>query len=305
LEFGMAASIEKRAAMQAERVTGVHKIETGNYRSAREASRDILELIHDVVGLRICVLSHIDLATNTLTVLEASDRVGLGVQSGQTLPADAMPCACVARTEAAVREYDLDAVEPFRRLPACTKMGLRSYIGVPLRRSNGSVWGTLAATDTQVTEVTDADLQTLVTLARLIVLEFEREEQRDALAERLAMAEALEEERLRTARFQAVLEAVATVSHEVNNPLTVLQLRLTQLGKHLPEEATEAADHLEAAREAAGQIQQVTTLLRSVVRPVSTQYLQGTARMLDLTASVKADESGGEQNPGDAPGRSR
>jgi signal transduction histidine kinase len=153
--------------------------------------------------------------------------------------------------------------------------------------------------------VTDADLQTLVTLARLIVLEFEREEQRDALAERLAMAEALEEERLRTARFQAVLEAVATVSHEVNNPLTVLQLRLTQLGKYLPEEATEAADHLEAAREAAGQIQQVTTLLRSVVRPVSTQYLQGTARMLDLTASVKADESVGEQHSGDAPPSSR
>ena len=133
---------DESSAVQVGRVTGVHKIETGHYRSAREAARDILELIHDIVGLRICVLSHIDLETNTLTVLEASDRAGLGVESGQILPADAMPCACVARTEATLREYDLDAVEPFRRLPACTKMGLRSYIGVPLRRSNGSIWGT-------------------------------------------------------------------------------------------------------------------------------------------------------------------
>jgi GAF domain-containing protein len=300
----MAARIDNEGAVQAGRVSDVHKIETGSYRSAREAARDILELIHDVVGLRICVLSHIDLAANTLTVLEASDRAGLGVESGQTLPADAMPCACVARTEAALREYDLDAVEPFRRLPACTKLGLRSYIGVPLRRSNGSVWGTLAATDTKLTEVTEADVQTLVTLARLIVLEFEREEQRDALAERLAMAEALEEERLRTARFQAVLEAVATVSHEINNPLCVLQLRLSRLAKHLPAEAAEAADDLEAAQEAAGQIQQVTTLLRSVVRPVSTEYLPGTARMIDLTASVKANEGTGEHSE-QAPARSR
>jgi signal transduction histidine kinase len=236
------------------------------------------------------VLTHVDLAANTLTVLEASDRAGLGVESGQVLAADTMPCACVARTETALREYDLDAVEPFRRLPACTKLGLRSYIGVPLRRSNGSVWGTLAATDTELTEVTEIDVKTLVTLARLIVLEFEREEQRDALAERLAMAESLEEERLRAARFQAVLEAVVTVSHEINNPLTVLQLRLGRLAKVLPAEATEAVAHLEAAQEAAGQIQQVTTLLRNVVRPVSTEYLTGTARMIDLTASV-ADES--------------
>ncbi len=288
----MAAGVDKGSAVH--RVADVHKIETGSYRTAREAARDILELIHDVVGLRVCVLSHIDLEANTLTVLEASDRAGLGVESGQTLPADAMPCACVARTETALREYDLDAVEPFRRLPACTKMGLRSYIGVPLRRSNGSVWGTLAATDTELTEVTEADVQTLVTLARLIVLEFEREEQRDALAERLAMAEALEGERLRTARFQAVLEAVVTVSHEVNNPLCVLQLRLSRLAKHIPAEAAEAADDLQAAQEAAGQIQQVTTLLRSFVRPVSTQYLPGAARMIDLTASVKANEGTGE-----------
>jgi signal transduction histidine kinase len=144
--------------------------------------------------------------------------------------------------------------------------------------------------------VTDVDVQTLVTLARLIVLEFEREEQRDALAERLAMAEALEEERLRGARIQAVLEAVATVSHEVNNPLTVLQLRLGRLAKLLAAEATEAVTHLEAAQEAAGQIQRVTTLLRNVVRPVSTQYLTGTARMIDLKASVEADDSAREHS---------
>ena len=101
-----------------------------------------------------------------------------------------------------------------------------------------------------------------------------------------------------------MLEAVATVSHEINNPLTVLQLRLGRLAKHLPAEATEAADDLEAAQEAAGQIESVTALLRNVVRPVSTQYLAGTARMLDLTASVHADDGKpGQSEP--TPARSR
>lgn len=237
-------------------------------------------------------------------MLEAFDLAGVGVESGQTLPADAMPCACVVRTEAALREYDLDAVEPFRRLPACTKLGLRSYIGVPLRRSDGTIWGTLVATDTEVANVTDADVQTLVSLARLIVLEFEREEQRDALAERLAMAEALEEERLRTARFQAVIEAVATVSHEVNNPLTVLLLRLGWLAKRLPPEAVGATDNLEAAREATGQIQQVTARLRTMVRAVSTQYVSGAARMIDLNVGARRHGDRGSSGA-DAPAGAR
>jgi GAF domain-containing protein len=285
----MAARSEEPSLEQAGFVTSVLKIEATSYRTAREAAREILKLIHNIIGLRICVLTHVDLVANKLTVLEAFDRAGVGVESGQTLPADSMPCACVVRSEAALLEYDLDAVEPFRRLPACTKLGLRSYIGVPLRRSDGTIWGTLAATDTEVANVTEADVQTLVSLARLIVLEFEREEQRDALAERLAMAEALEEERLRAARFQAVIEAVATVSHEVNNPLTVLQLRLGRLAKRLPADAVEAADDLEVAREAAGQIQQVTALLRNMVRPVITQYISGAARMIDLDASARDD----------------
>jgi hypothetical protein len=51
----------------------------------------------------------------------------------------------------------------------------------------------------------------------------------------------------------------------------------------------EAADDLEAAREAAGQIQQVTALLRNMVRHVSTQYVSGAVRMIDLNASSRDD----------------
>ena len=268
------------------------------FRNPHEAAQAIFALIHQLLGLRICVLTRVDLETNTLTVLEASDQTDLGVVSGMALPASEMPCDYVVRTATAVQERDLDAHPVFRLLPGCAKFGLRSYVGVPLRRADGSVWGTLVATDTVVRETTEAHLQTLTVLASLAASEFEREEQREALAaqakmlaERLAMVEALEEERLHTVRLQTVLEAAATVSHEVNNPLTVLQLRLGRLRKRASPDDAETADDLEVALEAAEEINQVTVRLRNVVRPVSTHYLSGRTRMLDLVASTQLGDS--------------
>jgi signal transduction histidine kinase len=304
------AAVKKTAkARSTDAVAALSAFATQGYGSAREAVHAIFGLIHELVGLRICVLTRIDLETNTLTVLEAHDGAGLGVASGMVLPADSMPCACVARNAAALREFDLDAHPAFRLLPASTKFGLRSYIGVPLRKSDGTVWGTLAATDTRVSELTEGHLKTLTVLGRLAALEYEREEQGEILAaqakllaERLENAEALEEQRLRAARMQAVLEAAATVSHEVNNPLTVLQLRLARLLKRLPPDA-ETVDDLDVALQAAAEINQVTVRLRNVVRPVSTHYLSAHNRMLDLEASLEA--SVGEEAANDAGPRTK
>ncbi len=256
-------------------VRGLCAVAKGSFENVHEAAQAIFSLIHEVVGMRICVLTRIDLDNNMLTVLEAFDRIGLGVAAGMSLPADQMPCECVMRTGAALREYDLDAHPAFRVLPARTKMGLRSYVGVPLRRSDGSLWGTLAATDIELRHATEADIEMLTVLARLAVFEFEREEQQQALAA--------------TVRMQTVLEAAAAVSHEVNNPLTVLSLRLERLRSRCAANDPETADDLEAAMEAAEEILQVTQRLRRVVRPVSTSYWSE-ARMLDLRASAEPDD---------------
>jgi GAF domain-containing protein len=300
-----ATSTETARTVDAVRAMAI--VATRGFVSIREAAQAIFALVHDLVSMRICVLTRIDLVSNTLTVLEVSDRAGLGVASGMTLPADQMPCECVARSAAALREFDLDAHPAFRVLPACTKMGLRSYIGVPLRRSDGTVWGTLAATDTETRHTTDADLQTLTILARLAMFQFEHEELRQTLAEhagmlseRLAMTEELQQRELRAVRLQTVLEAAATVSHEVNNPLTVVQLRLARIKGRCRLRDAETRDDVDVALEAADEIKQVTERLRGIVRPVTTNYL-ATTRMLDLAASVDGgaeDEAEGVVRPG-------
>lgn len=287
------ASVASASLGMGDPVHALSSVATRGFGNAHEAAQAIFGLIHDLVGLRVCVLTRVDLADNTLTILEAFDRAGLGIASGMVLPADEMPCDAVVRAAAPLQSLDLDKHPSFRALPLRAKLGLRSYIGVPLRRSDGAIWGTLAATDTNVRETTNAHLQTLTVLARLAAFEFEREEQRNALAaqanmlaERLAMTEALEEERLRAVRLQTVLEAAATVSHEVNNPLTVLQLRLGRLLRRCAPDDEDGRNDLAVALEAAGEINQVTVRLRNVVRPVSTSYLPGSTRMLDLAAST-------------------
>lgn len=283
----------KQTATPIDPVRELSRVATGSFRDVHEAAQAIFRLVHGLVGMRICVLTRIDLAANTLTILEAFDEAGLGIVAGMVLRADDMPCECVARTANALREYDLDAHPAFRKLPARTKMGLRSYIGVPLWRSDGTVWGTLAATDTEPRETTDAHIQTLIVLARLAMFEFEREEQRAELAaharvltERLEMAQALEEQRLHAVRLETVLETATAVSHEVNNPLTVLKLRLARIRGRLADADAETQDDLDVVDEAADEIHQVTKRLRSVVRPVTTRY-SSHARMLDIAASTQ------------------
>ncbi len=287
------SSIETSRVGSTDAVSALSSIALSGFSSASEATQEVFRLIHEIAGLRICVLSRVDFDANTLTVVEALDRAGLGVASGMVVPADSMPCDYVGRSTKPLRMDDLDTYPFFRDLPARKKMGLRCYLGVPLRRSDGTVWGTLAATDTEPHELSDGQLQMLCVFAKMLVLEFEREEQRDAiaahaqmLAERLAMAEALEEERLRAVRLETVLEAAATVSHEVNNPLTVLQLRLARLQKRCAPDDSASVDDITAATEAAEEIRQVTVTLRNVVQPVSTHYLAGRkTRMIDLAAS--------------------
>lgn len=287
-------SISSRSASAPDVVGALSSVAMLAFEDAHQAAQAISGLIHELFGLRICVISRVDLAKNTLTVLEAFDHVGLGIEKGMVVPADEMPCDYVVRSARALRHEDLSDHPVFSRLPICTQLGVHSYVGVPLRRSDGTVWGSLAASDTRVHEITDAHLEILVVLARLVAFEFERQEQAEALAaqarelaDRLAMVEALEKQRLRAVRLQAVLEAAATVSHEVNNPLTVLQLRLGRLASRAAPDDVLTKDDLDIALQAAKEIHEVTIRLRQVVNPVSTRYLAtGDERMLDLAAST-------------------
>src|SRR6478672_5876101 len=102
------ASVGSASLGMGDPVHALSSVATRGFGNAHEAAQAIFGLIHDLVGLRICVLTRVDLADNTLTILEAFDRAGLGIASGMVLPADEMPCDAVVRAAAPLQSLDLD-----------------------------------------------------------------------------------------------------------------------------------------------------------------------------------------------------
>jgi len=93
----------------------------------------------------------------------------------------------------------------------------------------------------------------------------------------------VEAQRVRLARLELIRQAAATLNHEVNNPLMVIQGRTELLSLLVGEEAE---PHTQAILEAVERIREVTWKLAHVVEPRPTQYV-GDRMMLDLEGSLE------------------
>ena len=99
---------------------------------------------------------------------------------------------------------------------------------------------------------------------------------------------ALRERLVEMEKVATIGQMVITLSHEINNPLTIIvwhaELLRERVGS-LPNIPPEVLDSLEAIGREAHRIQQVMTKLARVTRPVVTEYLPGTS-MIDVEESA-------------------
>lgn len=98
-----------------------------------------------------------------------------------------------------------------------TKLGIESYVAVPIKRRDGSVFGTLCALDPLPADLEQADLETFVLLAELIAFEMEADEEHQ-------LREFAEEERR---------VFVDTVAHDLKSPLQVIKSQAQLLRRRL------------------------------------------------------------------------
>lgn len=98
-----------------------------------------------------------------------------------------------------------------------TKLGIESYVAVPIKRRDGSVFGTLCALDPLPADLEQADLETFVLLAELIAFEMEADEEHQ-------LREFAEEERR---------VFVDTVAHDLKSPLQVIKSQAQMLRRRL------------------------------------------------------------------------
>lgn len=104
-----------------------------------------------------------------------------------------------------------------------------------------------------------------------------------------AVTQAQVEEKVKSARMNAILETAAALNHEINNPLTAVlgnaQLLLLQAQKLPPE----TVEKLKAIEESALRIREVTLRLMKIIEPVTVEYASG-MRMIDIEKSKKKED---------------
>lgn len=111
-----------------------------------------------------------------------------------------------------------------------TKLGIESYVAVPLKRRDGSTFGTLCALDPLPANLEEDELETFVLLADLIAYEMEA-------AEEHQLRESAEEERR---------VFVDTVAHDLKSPLQVIKSQAQLLRRRLKRKQPIAEDVLDS-----------------------------------------------------------
>ena len=125
-----------------------------------------------VTGMQFVCLSGIQ--AQTYTVNRALGEFE-GITAGQSVALQDTFCSRMLQgAPSSTADATLDPA--YADVPLRTRLGVRSYVGVPLRQA-GIVTGTLCAVDTRSVGLAAADVQLLASLARIIGAESDRDPQ--------------------------------------------------------------------------------------------------------------------------------
>ena len=127
----------------------------------REAGKAVLEFLSTRIPFGLWMLTRVD--GHDQIVLQSAD-VSYGVNEGDTFSWSDSYCSRMVRGEAprvAPRSQEIPA---FVAAQSKQSMPIKSYIGVPIMRSDGSLFGTLCAIDSHTQPASIADEQPLIEL---------------------------------------------------------------------------------------------------------------------------------------------
>jgi signal transduction histidine kinase len=188
---------------------------------ASEAVPTILETVTLATGMGFAAVARV---TNTRWVTcRAVDHIHFGLGPGDELEVESTLCHEVRQSEQEIVIADVQRDDQYCNHPTPALYGFRSYISVPIRRSDGSFFGTLCAIDPEPRHLHDPRVLNMFRLfARSIGDSLETEERLHQAERRLA-----EERDL--GRLQE--EFVAILGHDLRNPIAALKAGLRMLAK--------------------------------------------------------------------------
>ncbi len=179
-----------------------------------------------------------------------------------------------------------------RRKSGLPSLDLRSFIGLPLVLDDELV-GVINFGHTEPDAFADVDpepLQILATQVALLLknlkLVAELKQRNQELRERNRQMKDMQAQLVESERVKAMAEVVATMNHEINNPLTVISGNAELLALELADTGSESAfEKIARIQQQTRRLGRVLNLLASIKRPVLEAYPDGSV-MLDLAAST-------------------
>lgn len=196
----------------------------------------ILQILSDMTGLRFAAVARV--TSDSWTACAVLDRLGFGLQPGGTLAVTTTLCHDVHAAEQAIL-IEHASQDPVYRDHATPQLyGFESYVSVPIRRRDGSFFGTICALDPRPIQLDrDRLLPILMLFAQLVASQMELEERLSASQSDLSSAKA-----------SGVLreQFIAILGHDLRNPIASVASGLRQLQRTpLTETATQMVAHME------------------------------------------------------------
>jgi signal transduction histidine kinase len=204
----------------------------------------ILSVVRDVTGMGFTAVARVTDIQWVACVV--TDGIGFGLGAGEELPLHSTLCHEVRCSSAPIVICDAATDPVYKDHHTPRIYGIRSYVSVPIIRSDGRYFGTLCAIDPNPAEVGSPRVLAIFTkFARLIgeSLDFD-----------LSLAEALDDLRNERERNALCEEFTAILGHDLRNPLAgivswadvVRRCASEPIVQHAGERITASADRMTA-----------------------------------------------------------
>ena len=147
------------------------------FRTADEAIQALLVTLQQITGLQSVLITRINKADSTLQVVAAHNPdPALTIPPGLQLPLTMSPCHRVAGADEPFMMADLRDDAELAVLPATKDLGACAYVGVPIRRADGTFVGTLVGLDTTPQDQLSQHVPWMQILAQLAACQLARQD---------------------------------------------------------------------------------------------------------------------------------
>ncbi|WDF52298.1 histidine kinase dimerization/phospho-acceptor domain-containing protein [Paenibacillus sp. KACC 21273] len=191
------------------------------YQNVGDAADHIIKIIGGLIHINTIFIASNDGLNNV--IMRAYNRDEHLVEEGSILPLELSYCSLVINNEKTKSNMPLiientNENELTRHMDVTRSIGGGSFIGLPVRLRDGSIYGTICALDRNTYKFSEADIQTLETMTIFLAYVVELEKMVTDLQQKEIE---LEQARLKAEKSAQVnRNLLAIMGHEIRTPMT-------------------------------------------------------------------------------------